>query len=59
MYIFQVRNLFRISSYSPSIVISMDETVIWADMLSETMVEKIGSKSFSLKTSGHEKVSVI
>ena len=44
MYVLQVRKLFRLHLYRPSNVISMDETAVWADMLSETAVDRVGSK---------------
>ena len=58
MYVLQVRKLFRLQAYHPSNVISMGETALWADMLSEPTVDRLGSKTFSLKTTGHEKVRV-
>ena len=58
MYLLQVRKLFRLQAYHPSNVISMDETSIWVDMLSETTVDRLGSKTVSLKKTGHEKVRV-
>ena len=45
MYVLQVRKLFRLHPYRPSNVISMDETAVWADMLSETAVDRVGSKT--------------
>ena len=33
-------------------------TAVWADMLSETTVDRVGSKAVNLKTTGHEKVRV-
>ena len=36
----------------------MDETAVWANMLSETAVDRLGSKIVSLTTTGHEKVRV-
>ena len=58
MYLLQVRILFRLQAYHPSNVISMDETSVWADMMSGTTVDRLGSKTVSLKTTGHEKVRV-
>ena len=58
MYVLQVRKLFRLHLYHPSNVISMDETAVWADMLSGTTIDRVGSKTVSLKTTGHEKVRV-
>ena len=39
MYVLQVWKLFRLHPYRPSNVISMDESAVWADMLSETTVD--------------------
>ena len=36
----------------------MDETAVWADMVANTTVDDIGTRSVSLKTTGHEKVRV-
>jgi len=36
----------------------MDETPVWADMVSNTTVNKTGQKDVTLKTTGHEKVRV-
>ena len=36
----------------------MDETAVWADMVAETMVDRIGQKEIAVKSSGHEKVGV-
>lgn len=36
----------------------MDETAVWKDMLSSTTVDKVGSKTVSIKTTGHEKEKV-
>ena len=50
--------LIRQFSYDPACIIAMDETAVWADMVSDTTVDKIGSKDIILKTTGHEKVRV-
>ena len=36
----------------------MDETAVWNDMVSNTTVEKTGSKEFNMKSTGHDKVRV-
>ena len=36
----------------------MDETAVWNCMVSDTTVDKVGTKSVCLKTTGHEKVMV-
>ena len=36
----------------------MDEMAVWKDMLSSTTVDKVGSKTISIKTTGHEKEKV-
>ena len=45
MYVLLVRTLFHPLAYHPSNVISMDEAAVWADMLSETTVDRLGSKN--------------
>ena len=39
-------------------MISLDETAVWANMLSDTTVDLIGIRTASLKTTGHEKIRV-
>ena len=34
----------------------MDETAVWADMVANTTVDDIGTRSVSLKATGHEKL---
>ena len=36
----------------------MDETAVWKERLSSTTVDKVGSKTVSIKTTGHEKEKV-
>lgn len=36
----------------------MDETAVWKDMLSSTTVDKVGSKTVAINTTGHEKEKV-
>ena len=40
--------------YSPSSIISMDETSVWNDMAPNTTINKQGTKSVCLKTTGYE-----
>jgi len=36
-------------------IIAMDETAVWFDMVSRSVIDKRGAKSVALKTTGHEK----
>lgn len=36
----------------------MDETAVWKDMLSSTTEDKVGNKTVSIKSTGHEKEKV-
>ena len=36
----------------------MDETAVWNDMISNTTVDKRGSHSVNLKSTGHEKSKI-
>lgn len=36
----------------------MDETAVWADMVTEATIKKTGRKKIALKSTGHEKVHV-
>ena len=58
-YVLQVRRLFRMNSYQPCKVISMDEAAVWAKMLSDTIVDRTGVRTVSLKTTGHEIMRVL
>ena len=58
MYVFQNPRLQRKFSYQAGSIIAIDETTIWADMLSGTTVDRTGKKDIPLKTTGHEKVRV-
>ena len=57
-YVLHVRRLPKKFEYQPSNIIAMDETAVWADMVTETTVDRIGQKEIALKSSGHEKVGV-
>ena len=53
-----VRRLTSKHKYLASNIIAMDETAVWVDMVANTTVDDIGTRSVSLKTTGHEKVRV-
>ena len=36
----------------------MDETAVWADMVSDTNVNAKGAKTITMKSTGHEKIRV-
>ena len=57
-YILCVRRLRTKYNYQQSDIIAFDETPIWADMVSETMVDVTGTKKISMKTIGHKKCRV-
>ena len=54
-YVLQARRLRVKFSYSDSDVISVDETAVWQDMLSNTTVDSIGHNTIAMKTTGQEK----
>ena len=54
----EVRRLTESRHYTSQSVISMDETAVWADMVSRTTVDKVGAREICLKTTGHEKVRI-
>ena len=57
-YMLQIRRLSRQFNYDPSSIIAMDETAVWADMVSPNTVDITGTKYIPLKTTGNEKVRV-
>ena len=54
-YVLHVRRLTRKHKYLASNITAMDWTTVWTDMLANTTVGDIGTRSVSLKTTGHEK----
>ena len=42
--------------FSNADIIAMDETSVWNDMVSNTTVEKTGSKEVPMKSTGYDKV---
>ncbi|XP_057309355.1 uncharacterized protein LOC130647499 [Hydractinia symbiolongicarpus] len=57
-FVIHIRRLNMKGEFNPSNIIPMDETPVWADMVSSTTVNKTGQKDVMLKTTGHEKVCV-
>ena len=57
-FVIHIRRLNMKAEFNPSNIIAMDETPVWADMVSSTTVNKTGQKDVMLKTTGHEKVRV-
>ena len=57
-FVIHLRRLALKTDFNPSDIIAMDETPVWADMVSNTTVNKTGQKDVILKTTGHEKVRV-
>ena len=57
-FVIHMRRLNIKDDFNPSNIIAMDETPVWADMVSSTTVNKTGQKEVMLKTTGHEKVRV-
>ena len=58
LYILNVRRLLDKFSFTLAFVIAMDETLVWADMVSSTTISQSGKRNIPLKTTGHEKVRV-
>ena len=57
-YVMHVRRLQKQFSFDDPDIIAMDETAVWNDMVSNTTVEKTGSKEVNMKSNGHDKVHV-
>ena len=57
-YVIRVRHLRMMHSYELGNIIAMDETPVWSDMVSSTTLDKIGTKTITMKTTGHEKCRV-
>ena len=58
LYILHVCRLSIKYKYPPSSIITMDQTSVWNDMVSNTTIDKQGAKSVCLKTNEHEKCMV-
>ena len=57
-FILHVRRVAMKQPFKASDNIAMDETPIWADMVSNTTVDVTGGKTVTVKTTGHEKSRV-
>ena len=58
MYVLQVRRMQEKNQYSANNIIAMDETPVWSDMVSQTTVNRVGKRTITMKTTGHEKCRV-
>ena len=43
-----------LSTYLLGNIIAMDETGVWADMVSDTTVDKTGTRTITMKSTGHK-----
>lgn len=57
-YVLRIRRLRLQHNYSMNNIYAMDETPVWLDMVSSTTIESTGSKTVTLKSTGHEKSRV-
>ena len=57
-YVMHVCRLQKQFSFDDTDIIAMDETAVWNDMISNTTVQKTGSKEVNMKSTGHDKVRV-
>ena len=58
-YVLRVRRRLRMEhDFELGNIIAIDETPVWADMVSNTTLEKTGTKTVTMKSSGHEKCRV-
>lgn len=57
-FVLHVRRLSMKHPYKAADIIAMDETPVWADMVSSTTVDGLGKKTVTVKTTGHEKSRV-
>ena len=56
--VMHVRRLQKQFSFDDADITAMDQTAVWNDMVSNTTVEKTGSKEVNMKSTGHDKVRV-
>ena len=57
-FVMHFRRIQKPFNFHNANIIGMDETSVWNDMISNTTVEKTGSKEIPMKSTGHEKVCV-
>ena len=55
MHVCQLQKQF---SFEDTHITAMDETAVWNDMVSNTIIQNIGSKEVNIKSTGHDKVCV-
>ena len=55
-YVMHIRRIQKQFNFSDADIIAMDETSVWNDMVSNTTVEKTGSKEVPMKSTGYDKV---
>ena len=54
-FVLHLRRIAMKHPFKASNIIAMDETPIWADVVSDTTVDVTGKKTVTVKTTGHEK----
>ena len=57
-YVMHVRRIQKQFNFHGANIIAMEETPVWKNMVSNTTVEKTGSKEFAMESTGHDKVHV-
>ena len=57
-YILHVRRFAAKYNYLPANIIAMDEAPVWMDMVSDTIVDKTGARTVTMKSTSHEKCQV-
>ena len=57
-YIINARRFAAKYNYLPGNIIAMDETAVWAGMVSDTTVDKTGAHRITIKSTGREKCCV-
>ena len=58
VFVLNVRRIAMKHPFKASDIIAMDESPIWADMVSDTTVDVTGKKTVTVKATGHEKSRV-
>ena len=54
-FILRVRKMRLLHHYSLSCIGNMDETPLWLDMPGDTTISRVGERSVSIRTTGHDK----
>ena len=57
-YMLYVRALRIRNRYDDACIGAMDETPIWMDMVGDTTLEKVGTRTVSVKSTGHDKARI-